>query len=135
MLTNINSALRPYAPGDWNDVEIFRAGLKHKLDEGERVEADDGYVGESPRFVKCPKGFTRPLQEQAMRMRVDGRQETINKKIKHWNCLVYPFKGKAPNQIANHSALFRACAVATQVGMELGVGELYVLDKDGEDYE
>jgi hypothetical protein len=25
------------------------------LEEGERVEADDGYVGEAPRHVKCPK--------------------------------------------------------------------------------
>lgn len=134
LLTNIKSALRPYAPGDWNDLAIFRVGLKHILDKGERVEADDGYVGEAPKFVKCPKGFTRPLEEQAMRKRVDGRHETINNKIKHWKCLVNPFKSTA-NQIANHSSLFRACAVATQVGLELGIGELYVLDKDGEDYE
>jgi hypothetical protein len=116
---------RPYPPGDWNDLEIFRSGLKHELDEGERVEADDIYVGEAPEFVKCPNGFTRPEDEKAIRMRVDGRHETINKKIKHWNCLVNKFKGKGKDKIASHSDLFRACAVVTQVALELGFGELF----------
>jgi hypothetical protein len=95
------------------------------LDEGERVEADDAYAVEVPRYLKCPKSFPRPEEEKAMRLRVQGRHETINKKIKHWNCLVNPFKGKAPNQVKTHSAFFHACAVVTQVTMELGVGELY----------
>jgi hypothetical protein len=122
---------RPYAPGDWNDLEIFRVGLKLQLDEGERVEADDICVGEAPEFVKCPCGFTRPEEEKDMRKRVDGRHETINNKIKHWKCLVNPFKSKE-DKVAKHSSLFRACAVATQVGLELGIGELFVV---GDDYE
>ncbi len=130
-LTNTLS-LRPYPPGDWNDLEIFRAGLKHQLDEGERVEADDIYVGEAPTYVKCAKCFTRPEEEEAMRQRVDGRHETINRKIKHWNCLVFPFKSKGAKKVASHSTLFRACAVVTQVGLELGFGELF---ETGDDYK
>jgi hypothetical protein len=126
------SAQRPYAPGDWPDVEIFRNGLKLELDEGEWVEADNGYSAEAPEYVKCPNGFGRLEEEDAMRKRVDARHETINRKIKHWNCLVNPFKGKGLDRIESHGALFRACAVVTQVAMELGVGELYIL---GDDYE
>jgi len=36
----------PYPARDWNDINIFRDGLIGMLEEGERVEADDGYVGE-----------------------------------------------------------------------------------------
>jgi hypothetical protein len=32
------------------------------LDPGERVEADDGYVGKTPRHVKCPMSFNNPLK-------------------------------------------------------------------------
>ena len=131
----IESTLRPYPPGDWNDLEIFRVGLLLQLDEGERVEADNVYEGEAPEHVKCPNGFTRPEEEKDMRKRADGRHETINNKIKHWNCLVNPFKGKGENQIESHSTLFRACTVVTQVGLELGVGEMYELDDGSEDYE
>ena len=44
----------PYAAGKYPDIEIFRIGLAHFLDEFERVEADDGYIGEAPQKVKCP---------------------------------------------------------------------------------
>ena len=44
----------PYAAGKYPDIEIFRIGLAHFLDKFERVEADDGYIGEAPQKVKCP---------------------------------------------------------------------------------
>jgi len=31
--------------------------MKHHLEEGERVEADKGYVSEFPQFVKTPIPF------------------------------------------------------------------------------
>ncbi len=40
--------------------------------EGERIKAEDGYIGEAPEYVKCPAGFTRPEEELVMRKRVDG---------------------------------------------------------------
>ena len=44
----------PFFPGDWNDLEIFCSNLKNQCEVGERVEADNGYVGEAPRYVVCP---------------------------------------------------------------------------------
>ena len=38
----------PHPPGDWPDIE---------LDVGERVEADDGYIGEDPLFVVAASGL------------------------------------------------------------------------------
>ena len=39
----------PYEPGIYNDLQFFRNLLKSFLGKGERVEADDGYIGEAPR--------------------------------------------------------------------------------------
>ena len=39
----------PFPAGKYNDIEIFRNSLLSHLDQGERVEADDGYVGEHPK--------------------------------------------------------------------------------------
>ncbi len=49
----------PLPCGDWPDVKIFRLAIKHFLDDNERVEADDGYIGEAPSKVKAPGMFTR----------------------------------------------------------------------------
>ena len=38
----------PYQPGVNNDLQIFRTSLASHLDEFERVEADDGYIGKAP---------------------------------------------------------------------------------------
>jgi hypothetical protein len=38
-------------------VKIFRHCLKHYLGKNERVEADDGYMGDDPRLVKTPRGI------------------------------------------------------------------------------
>ncbi len=49
----------PYYPaGKYNDITIFRKQLIHHLGPSERVVADKGYVGEAPRFVKCPNSKT-----------------------------------------------------------------------------
>lgn len=45
---------------------IFREALATWLEPGERVEADDGYVGEAPLRVKCPKSMTEPAEKEAM---------------------------------------------------------------------
>ena len=41
----------PHFPGLHNDIEIFRMGLIHILDDGERMEADMGYRGEHPMYI------------------------------------------------------------------------------------
>ena len=44
----------PFPCGDRPDIEIFRFALKPMLGDCERVEADDGYVGEDPLNIKVP---------------------------------------------------------------------------------
>jgi hypothetical protein len=115
----------PYAPGDWNDIESFRHGLLHELEEGERCEGDDGYIGEAPRYIKCPAGIGRPDDEIDMRLRVQGRHETINKRLKFFQCLLVAYKGKGTSKIEDHGQFFDAVCVITQVSMELGINQLY----------
>ena len=106
----------PCLPGIWNDITIFRDGLIDQLDNGERVEADDGYIAESPEYVKCPGSFSAPLDQQKLRGRVRMRHETVNEHLKNFSCL----KKKFRHDNDKHGMCFRAVAVATQLAMELG---------------
>lgn len=65
----------PFEPGLYPDISIFRNALKHHLSQNERVEADDGYVGDSPEHVKCPKSFTLLEETKFIQTRVRSRQE------------------------------------------------------------
>ena len=120
----------PYAPGDFNDLQIFRLALKHMLEDNERLEADDIYVAEAPEFIRCPACITANEEESDARKCVGGRIETLMNRVKHWNCLKKTFKGKGDmaDKVNRHSKMFRFCMVITQVSMELGVGELYKVD-------
>jgi hypothetical protein len=86
----------PYEPGIWNDIKIFRNALLSMLEEGEQVEADDGYVGEAPRHVKCPKsiGGHDPTTE-SMQALVQRRHETVNKRFKQRTYI----EGISPNMV------------------------------------
>jgi hypothetical protein len=48
----------PYLPEQWNDLIIFRHGLSDMLPPVERVEADNGYVGDCPAKCKVPDSVT-----------------------------------------------------------------------------
>ena len=98
----------------WNDILIFRDSLMTYLAPGERVEADDGYVGESPQYVKCPASFTNPAETLEMQARVRNRHETVNKRFKQWGCLLNRFR----HGIGKHGDVFRAVAVITQLAIE-----------------
>ena len=74
----------PFAAGKYPDVEIFRLGLVHWLDEFERVEADDGYIGEAPQRIKCPGCASNPTENEAMQNRVRSRHESLNGRFKNW---------------------------------------------------
>ena len=119
----------PFCPGDWNDLVIFHKDLKYQLGVGERVEADNIYVGEAPMYVVCPASCLTKDDSVPMMKRVEGRHEALNKHIKNWRCLKGPFdvRGTAYEKMEKHGHLFRACAVAKQVAMQMGVGELYKL--------
>jgi hypothetical protein len=84
----------PHLPGVLNDIAIFRTGLKFMLEEGERIEADDGYVGECPRHVKVRKNHITVNDNQVrMRGRIGWRYETtVNRRLKAFHSLNSTFK-------------------------------------------
>lgn len=108
----------PYACGDWPDINIFRRCLIHYLDSGERVESDDGYIGESPLHCKVPSmmGPRQSDEYQAMEKRVASRHETCNKRFKHWGCL----KSRFRHDTLKHGPCFRSVVVLTQLDIEFG---------------
>ena len=81
------------------------------LEHGERVEADDGYIGEAPQFVKCPASFVNSPDTQQMKLIVRRQQETVNKRFKMWGSLKQVYRHK----IEEHGELFRAICVITQL--------------------
>ena len=113
----------PFPPGDWPDVEVFRLNLKLQLGANERVEADDGYIGEDPRTAKCPGGV-RYMEDQhwrAKRSNVRSRGETANHRLKMFAAIDGTFR----HNILKHSVCFRACAVLAQLSFEVGSKALY----------
>ena len=106
----------PYECGKWPDISIFRDSLLSHLGESERVEADDGYIGEHSRYIKCPAGFTNPEETLFMQQRVRNRQETVNKRLKQFSILKQRFRHDMPK----HGDVFRACAVLVQLSINDG---------------
>ena len=106
----------PYEPGLWNDISIFRNGLMHELEEGERVEADDGYKGEAPRHVKTPNSIAQREDTATMQSLVRRRQETINKRFKQFGILKQVYR----HDIRDHGKSFRAVAIITQLSIQNG---------------
>lgn len=106
----------PYPAGAFHDITIFRNSLVSFLDEGERVEADGGYIGECPRNCKVPTHLTSPEETAYMQSRVRSRQETINKRVKDFGVLQTIYR----NDPGDHPAVFRACCVVKQVSINNG---------------
>ena len=109
----------PFPCGFYNDIKIFRQGLKNMLEDGERVEADDGYLGEAPKYVLCPKAIRCKFmskKKKKLSQRIRSRQETVNKRFKQFGVLRQIFR----HPIEKHASVFRAVAVTTQVNIEQG---------------
>lgn len=106
----------PYAAGKYTDLTIFRTSLIHWLDPYERVEADDGYIGEAPQRVKCPSSAANPTENLAMQNRVRSRHETLNGRLKNWEILKQPFR----HNILDHGDVFRSIVIITQLSIENG---------------
>jgi hypothetical protein len=108
----------PFPCGDWPDIEIFHYCLKGMLDIHERVEADDGYVGEDPGSIKVPGSVVHNHDERQLYIhgRVRCRHETANKRLKQFKCLDTVFC----HNISFHGPCFRACAVLTQLAIRNG---------------
>eukprot|EP00977_Amphora_coffeiformis_P026630 scaffold28470_cov133-Amphora_coffeaeformis.AAC.2 len=67
----------------------FHDAFRSELEPGERVEADDGYRGDFPQYVKCLQSMeSKPLTE-FMSAIVRRRHKTINKRFKQWSILLH----------------------------------------------
>jgi hypothetical protein len=87
------------------------------LGDDERVEADDGYIGEHPQHIKCPKGFANQKKTLFMQQRVRNRQETINKRFKDWQIMVQIFRHEP---LSMHADAFRCIAIVEQLAINKG---------------
>ena len=105
----------PYPAGKYTDIKIFNKVLRHYLEPGERVEADDGYRGHASK-IKCPKNDANPAANLAMQGRARARHETLNGRLKNWGILKQVFR----HHISLHGDVFRACAVLTQLTIDNG---------------
>ncbi|KAL7526661.1 hypothetical protein ACHAWF_007363 [Thalassiosira exigua] len=106
----------PFPPGLWNDNMIFQDALVSDLEEGERVEADDGYKHSAPEHVRCPGCIANAVEREEMQRRVRARHETCNKRLKQWGVLKQIYR----HDVGDHGEVFRACAVLTQLSIQSG---------------
>ena len=81
------------------------------LDEGERVEADDGYLNADPQFAKTRSGVMHPEEARAMRNTLRARHETVNGRMKIFKMLSIVWR----HSLEKHSIAFHAVAVITQL--------------------
>jgi hypothetical protein len=78
----------PYPAGRFNDIAIFNKVLRHFLEEGERVEADNGYVGATDKIkFKCPDNPCNRVGNEGMQSCARNCHETINGRFKSWGIL------------------------------------------------
>ena len=87
--------------------------------DGERCQADDGYLGEAPEHIKCPASFVQANDTEAQRsmaQTVRSRHEKVNKRFKHWGCMLQRFR-HGPEL---HAECFYAVAALTQLAIENG---------------
>ena len=108
----------PFLPGVYNDLAMFwsEGGLRDQLEDDERVEADDGYIGNCPHHCKCPKLMAHREDQKRMKARLRMRHETVNERFKNFNCLQDRFR----HPLEKHGNFFRAVAVLTQLAMSGG---------------
>ena len=106
----------PFPAGKYSDITIFRDSLITFLGPSERVEADDGYIGEAPHHIKCPMSVTNPETRKEMQGRLRSRQETVNRRFKDWGVLKQVFRHYA----GNHACILHAIVVLTQIAIDSG---------------
>ena len=95
----------PYECDLWPEIKIFWDSFLSFLDQNECAEADDGYIGEAPQYVKSPKSFTNPSEGLQMQQRVCSRHETVNNRFKQWSYLSQKFC----HDIIKHAEVFSGC--------------------------
>jgi hypothetical protein len=103
----------PFKPGLFNDLMIFRKGLKLKLSTaGEKVQADGGYPGERATVIIPNERDTNQLRK--LKKQVRARQEHVNRRFKQFECLQQRFR----HPLYKHKSCFWAVVVLTQLAIE-----------------
>ena len=99
----------------------------HELEQWERAEADDGYIGECPQHIKCSNGITRQEDREKLNQRQRNRHETVNERFKNFGCMSKKFR----HSPAKHGTCFSCVVILTQLAIEHGE-ELFPIEyKDG----
>ncbi len=122
---NLAWVSRPYPTGKWNDIKKIMNELAHCLEPGERVEADNGYVGHADK-VKCTNKDCNPTENLAMQACVRSRHKTFNGCLKNWGILGQVYR----HDITKHGTVFYACVVITQLAIDNGERLFEVKYKD-----
>ena len=111
--SNIVWTSGPHLPGKKNDITIYREALKHALlANREMVFADSGYRGEEGTIQEKGRGS---VAERDVATRARARHETINRRLKEWKSLSYSFRHNKGHDISQHSHVFSAVLVLTQL--------------------
>ena len=97
-----------------NDISVARQAVCQAMDDNEMAEADGGYNGEDY-LIKTPNKVSSK-KEAGMKKVAASRHETVNDRLKIFGILVKPFR----HHVEKHSSVFRACAVITQLSINLG---------------
>jgi len=103
----------PFPCGGWPDLRIFRYLLKTLLGPSECVVADKGYKGDLR--VHTSLRAKDDNHKKAM-SNVRARHETVNGRIKMWNCTSTAFR----HDLAKHHICFHAVTAITQLEIQEG---------------
>jgi hypothetical protein len=99
-------------------TSIFCSGLAHWLDEYERVEADNGYIGKALQKFKCPGYAPNQIKNQAMQNRVRSRHKSLNGQLKNWEILKSLYCHDL--NIMEHGNVFWAISFTAQISINAG---------------
>jgi len=91
------------------------------LEDGERVEADNGYGGE-PLKIDLPHEMARDEAQRMAKAVVRARHENINGRFKWWGCMNRMWR----HEYNCHGEAFRAVAILEQFLISEGDGAFQV---------
>jgi hypothetical protein len=97
------------------------------FEDGERAEADDGFVGDDPMLLKTPAGVRYMDNENARAAAAlaRSRHENGNRLFTKLSILDKQFT----NDITDHGTIVRASAVLIQLSIQFGAMRLFDVDE------
>jgi hypothetical protein len=91
----------PYPTGAWPSVNFVYSVLLHCLEPGERVEADNSYVGHAKK-IKCPNNDCNPVENLWMQSVARSCHGTLSRHLKNWGILEKVYR----HDITAHETVF-----------------------------